>query len=79
MYSVLLQNMMVLASMAKCKAKQLLSDETGEVNIVATVVLIGIAVLLALFFKDQVMALLTTLFQAITKNATDAVNGASGD
>lgn len=35
---------------------------------------IGIAVILALIFKDQIKALLETLFGTITKKATDAVN-----
>ena len=50
------------------------TDEKGEVNIVAIVILIGIAVILALIFKDQIKSLLETLFGTITKKATDAVN-----
>lgn len=57
------------------KAKNLITDEKGEVNIVTIVVLIGIAVLLALVFKDQIKKLLETLFASITKTATEAVEG----
>lgn len=52
-----------------------LKEERGEVNIVATVVLIGIAVILALVFKDAIKKLLDTLLASITKNATDAATG----
>ena len=48
-------------------------DEEGDVNIVSIVVLIGIAVLLALFFKDQIHDLLDSLFKTISGNATKAV------
>ena len=57
-----------------CIRDILFTDEKGEVNIVAIVILIGIAVILALIFKDQIKALLETLFGTITKKATDAVN-----
>lgn len=74
---MMLQNMMLLGSMAKYKLKKLFTDEKGEVNIVAIVVLIGIAVLLALVFKEQIQNLLESLFATITKNAQDAVGGAN--
>ena len=71
---MMLQKMMILGSIAKMKLRDLFTDEKGEVNIVAIVILIGIAVILALIFKDQIKALLETLFGTITKKATDAVN-----
>ena len=71
---MMLQKMMILGSIAKMKLRDLFTDEKGEVNIVATVILIGIAVILALIFKDQIKALLETLFGTITQKATDAVN-----
>ena len=71
---MMLQKMMMLGSIAKMKLRDLFTDEKGEVNIVAIVILIGIAVILALIFKDQNKALLETLFGTITKKATDAVN-----
>lgn len=69
----MVQNLMMLGSMARLKLRQLFSDEKGEVNIVAIVVLIGIAVLLALFFKEQIQGLLETLFGTIEKSATSAI------
>lgn len=72
---MMVQNLRLLGSMAKFKLSQLFSDEKGEVNIVAIVVLIGIAVLLALFFKDKIQELLVALFGTIIPNATKAVGG----
>lgn len=74
----MMQNLMLMGTMAKIKLRQFFSDEKGEVNIVAIVVLIGIAVLLALIFKDQIEGLLETLFGTITENANDAVGGGGG-
>ena len=74
----MMQNMMMLGTMAKLKMRSFFSDEKGEVNIVAIVVLIGIAVLLALLFKEKIEELLGSLFGTITENATNAVNGNGG-
>ena len=40
---MMLQKMMILGSIAKMKLRDLFTDEKGEVNIVAIVILIGIA------------------------------------
>ena len=66
------------ANVAKVKIKNFFTDEKGAVDIVAIVVLMGIAVLLALLFQEQITNLLNTLFAAITGNATNAVNGTTG-
>lgn len=50
-----------------------IKDEKGDVNIVSIVVLIGVAVLLALIFKDAITDLIESLLDTITQNATDAV------
>lgn len=71
----MMQNLMLMGTMAKMKLRKFFSDEKGEVNIVAIVVLIGIAVLLALIFKDKIEQLLTKLFGTITENADKAVGG----
>lgn len=76
---MLMQNIIMLGVVAKMKLRELLSDENGEVNIVAIVVLIGIAVILALLFKDKISELLTTLFGTITQKANDAVGGAAAE
>ena len=74
----MMQNFMLMATMAKMKLRKLFSDEKGEVTIVTIVVLIGIAVLLALIFKDQIEGLLETLFGTITENANEAIGGGGG-
>lgn len=56
-------------------AKQaFLEEERGAVDIVAIVVLIGVAVALALFFKDQIAGLLQTLFSQIGAEAGKATS-----
>lgn len=70
-----MQQLMLMGAVAKMRLREFFSDEKGEVNIVAIVVLIGIAVLLALVFKEQVTGLLETLFGTITENANSAVSG----
>ncbi len=57
----------------KQKLGKLFKDERGEVNIVAIVVLIGIALVLALLFKEFILGLLKDLFETISGNAKDAV------
>mgnify|MGYP000986086074 CR=1 FL=1 len=64
-----------MAFCAKVKVMDMLTDESGDVNIVSIVVLIGIAVLLAVIFKDKIAALLDSLFNTIDKTANDAVSG----
>lgn len=74
----MVQELMIMRELAKIKFMELMYNEDGAVDIVAIVVLIGIAVLLALVFQDQLEGLLATLFDTITGNATDAVGGAGG-
>ena len=57
------------------KIRAFMQEEKGAVDIVAIVVMIGIAVLLAVFFRGQIEDLLETLFDTITGNATGAVGG----
>ncbi len=57
----------------KCKIREFFSKENGEVNIVAIVVLIGIAVLLAILFRGAIENLLKTLFGTIENNAENAI------
>lgn len=57
---------------ARLMAHRFLHEENGEVNIVATVVLIGIAVVLAILFKNQIGNLLKGLFNQIGENANSA-------
>lgn len=51
-----------------------LYEEDGDVNIVSIVILIGIAVILAIIFRNQIKDLLERIFKGINDNA-DAVTG----
>ena len=53
---------------ARLAFSKFMCDEEGDVNIVSIVVLIGIAVLLAVFFKGQIMDLLTNLIVQYLEN-----------
>lgn len=48
------------------KLGRFIKDERGEVNIVATIILLGIAVLLAVFFRKQIGDLVSNIFSAIS-------------
>lgn len=74
----MMQNLSVMMAFAKAKFSKFLRDERGDVNIVSIVVLIGIAVLLAIVFKDAIGDLLTSLLETIKGNATGAVNNPVG-
>jgi uncharacterized membrane protein YqhA len=59
---------------AEDKIRKFFAKENGEVNIVVIVVLIGIAVLLAILFKDEISKLLKNMFQTIGDNAGGVVS-----
>lgn len=67
----------IKALAAKFALTQRLKNEKGEVNIVAIVILIGIAVLLAFFFKDKIKDLLNNLFNGINQTATNVIQNKS--
>lgn len=69
----MLTKLYVKALVAKTMLAEKLKSEKGEVNIVAIVILIGIAVLLAVFFKDAIGNLLKTLFATINGKANEAL------
>ena len=70
---MMLNTMLMYANIARLKVKDFFKDESGAVDIVAIVVLMGIVVLVALVFKKQLTNLVTNLFATITGKATDAV------
>lgn len=63
----------VMATYVRAKLGKALSNEKGEVNIIAIVVLIGIAIILAVVFKDKVKDLLNTLFTTLDAEGKKAI------
>lgn len=55
------------------RVKAFLDEEHGAVDIVAVVVLIGIAVALAVIFKGRISTLLQDLLDKIGNNAKDVI------
>ena len=53
---------------AKMKVHSFMTIENGEVNIIAMVILIAIAVLLAVLFRKQIGKIISDLFKAINDN-----------
>lgn len=62
----------------KDKVNNAFRKEDGAVDIIAIVVLIAIAVVLAIVFKDRIKTLLDNLFNSAEKNATDAAGKYQG-
>lgn len=58
---------------AQSKVRNFMAEERGDVNIVSMVVLIGIAVLLAVLFRENIAKLLNTLFNTIKDTSTTAI------
>lgn len=67
--------MINLFSAIMFRINQFKREEKGAVDIVAIVVLIGIAVLLAIIFKDSITKLLKNMLSTIEGNATSAISG----
>lgn len=72
----MLNLMLATSTYLKARFSKFTNDERGEVNVVAIVVLIGVAVLLAILFKEKVAELITSLFNTITGKAGGAVSDA---
>lgn len=62
---------------AKFKLNEFLTREDGDVNVVSIVVLIGVAVTLALVFKEQITTIMEGLLTAIKGNAETAIKPAT--
>lgn len=66
-----------VALAAKGKAMVFFHNEEGEVNIVTTVVLIGIAIAIAMAFGNEILTLITDLFADITTSANTAISSST--
>lgn len=71
---MMLNTMLMYANIARLKVKDFFKDESGAVDIVAIVVLMGIVVIVALVFKTQLNELIKHLFHTLTGTADNAIN-----
>lgn len=69
----MLKKLMLTKAWLGNKVSNFMSDERGDVNVVSIVVLIGIAIILAIVFKDGIKKLLNTMISSITTNATNTI------
>lgn len=75
----MLRNLKLMAISAKCALRRFFTKENGDVNVVSIVVLIGIAVVLAIIFRDAISSLIEDLLDTIRGNAEGAIaNGEGG-
>lgn len=64
---------MIAKEAMKESLKGFFKKESGEVNVVAIIVLIAVAI--AIVFKKQLTDLVTTLLGSLTTKGTKAING----
>lgn len=57
----------------QCRLNVVKNDETGGSEMIAVVVMIGIVVLLAIVFKDQIGGLVTDIFKTTSERVTDVM------
>ncbi len=70
-----MMNLMFALQLMKGKVRSFFTKEDGAVDIVAIVVLIGIAVALAVIFRTQIQGLIERLLGTVEDQATNAVTG----
>lgn len=56
-------------------AERFSSEEKGAVEVVTIVVIIGIVIILAAIFKDQLKSLITNMFNKIGSGANNVLEG----
>lgn len=70
---MMLNTMLMYTNIARLKVKDFFKDESGAVDIVAIVVLMGIVVIVALVFKTQLNDLIKHLFKTLEGTADNAI------
>lgn len=75
----MLTNLYVMAQshaiIFKNKVVKFFKDEKGEVNIIAIIVILAIALALAIIFRNQIVKLFDTIWDGIWKNNSQDYNG----
>lgn len=64
---------MILKDRMADSVHDFLVDERGDVNIVSIVVLIGIAIVLAVIFRERIETLIGSLFDTIDQSASEVI------
>lgn len=73
MWNEISMALMNLEFKAKQRIIEFVYDEDGEVNIIAMIVLLAIAIALAVVFRTQIKALFDRIWLAISGSADDAL------
>lgn len=60
------------------KVKSFLKEEKGGAEIIATIVLVAVVVLLALFFKDQITEMVNNIWGAVSGREGDITSPIDG-
>lgn len=75
----MLTNLYVMAQshaiVFKNKVVKFFKDEKGEVNIIAIIIILAIALALAIIFRNQIVKLFDTIWDGIWKNNNQDYNG----
>lgn len=57
--------------MRKKDLKKTLSDQTGEINMIAIVLILIVVIMLAIIFRESMQGLLNTIFERITNDISN--------
>ena len=73
----MLTNLYVMAHaiVFKNKVAKFFRDEKGEVNIIAIIVILAIALALAIIFRNQIVKLFDSIWEGIWQNNDQKYNG----
>ena len=58
-------------TMRKKDLKKTLSDQTGEINMIAIVLILIVVIMLAIIFRESMQGLLNTIFERITNDISN--------
>ena len=72
MYNECMMKVQLAAMKAKCKIDEFLYDENGEVNIIAMIIILAIAIGLAIAFRKNISKLFSDIWTQINGNANKA-------
>lgn len=54
--------------------KRALTDENGETNIIAIIIILAIVILLAILFRSQIFSLFNRIWGSLTGNVDSAIS-----